>query len=207
MGTDDSFPDDVNTLKAMLRAERAARLAAEAEAQARTLLIEKLKLMIKKLRHEQFGQSSEPGALLDQLELQLADLEDAMPHRPIRPSFLMSMWMSSPGRIPRNPDGPRPLMSIIEPESDFGGREHRIGVGLQFREGTDSDDVNPYREAPSDRLGYVVGDVKNRKRKMIAQLFDEGENLSLRPPIQRRKWLIHQQDFRLGEQGTANAER
>jgi hypothetical protein len=54
MGPDDSLPDDVVTLKAMLRTERAARLAAEAEAQARTLLIEKLKLTIKKLRHEQF---------------------------------------------------------------------------------------------------------------------------------------------------------
>jgi len=76
MGADDSLPDDVITLKAMLRAERAARVAAEAEAQARMLLIEKLKLTIKKLRHEQFGQSSERGALLDQLELQLADLEE-----------------------------------------------------------------------------------------------------------------------------------
>src|SRR5690348_6295640 len=76
MGVDDSLPDDVTTLQAMLRAERAARLAAEAEAQAGTLLIEKLKLTIKKLRHEQFGQSSERGALLDQLELQLADLEE-----------------------------------------------------------------------------------------------------------------------------------
>lgn len=76
MGADDSLPDDVTTLKAMLHAERAARLAAEAEAKARTLLIEKLKLTIKKLRHEQFGQSSERGALLDQLELQLADLEE-----------------------------------------------------------------------------------------------------------------------------------
>jgi transposase len=74
MGADDSLP--VTTLKAMLRAERTARLAAEAEAKARTLLIEKLKLTIKKLRHEQFGQSSERGALLDQLELQLADLEE-----------------------------------------------------------------------------------------------------------------------------------
>ena len=76
MNADDSLPDDVTTLKAMLRAERAARLAAEAEAQARTLLIEKLKFTITKLRHEQFGQSSERGALLDQLELQLADLEE-----------------------------------------------------------------------------------------------------------------------------------
>ncbi|MFK4529197.1 transposase [Bradyrhizobium japonicum] len=39
MGADDSLPDDVTTLQAMLRAERAARLAAEAEAQAGTLLI------------------------------------------------------------------------------------------------------------------------------------------------------------------------
>ena len=71
-----SLPDDVTTLQAMLRAERAARLAAEAETQANTLLIEKLKLMIRKLRHEQFGQSSARSALLDQLELQLADLEE-----------------------------------------------------------------------------------------------------------------------------------
>ena len=76
MGADDSLPDDVTTLQTMLRAERAARLAAEAEAQAGTLLIEKLKLTIKKLRHEQFGQSSERGVLLEQLELQLADLEE-----------------------------------------------------------------------------------------------------------------------------------
>lgn len=76
MGADDSLPDDVITLQTMLRAERAARLAAEAEAKAGTLLIEKLKLTINKLRHEQFGQSSEHGVLLDQLELQLADLEE-----------------------------------------------------------------------------------------------------------------------------------
>ena len=76
MGVDDSLPDDMTTLKAMLRAERTARLAAEADAQAQTLLIEKLKLTIRKLRHEQFGQSSERGALLDQLELQLTDLEE-----------------------------------------------------------------------------------------------------------------------------------
>src|SRR4029453_9277868 len=76
MGADDSLPDDITTLKAMLRAERAARLAAEAEAQARILLIEKLKLTIKKLRHEQFGQSSARGGLLDQLELQLPALEE-----------------------------------------------------------------------------------------------------------------------------------
>ena len=36
----------------------------------------KSKYTIRKLRHERFGQSSERGALLEQLELQLADLEE-----------------------------------------------------------------------------------------------------------------------------------
>jgi len=76
MSTADSLPDDIETLKLMLVAERAARMAAEGEAQHRALLIEKLKYTIRKLRHERFGQSSERGTLLDQLEFQLADLEE-----------------------------------------------------------------------------------------------------------------------------------
>jgi transposase len=49
---------------------------AEAEAHALALLIEKMKYTIAKLKHEQYGQSSERGALLEQLELKLADLEE-----------------------------------------------------------------------------------------------------------------------------------
>jgi transposase len=60
----------------MLNAERGAGLAAESEAQYRALLIEKLTYTIKKLRHERFGQSAERSALLEQFELQLADLEE-----------------------------------------------------------------------------------------------------------------------------------
>ena len=61
----------------MLLAERAARTAMQAEAQARGLEIEKLKFAIARLRHERFGTSSERAArLIDQLELQLADLEE-----------------------------------------------------------------------------------------------------------------------------------
>jgi transposase len=70
------LPDDVETLKALLLAERAARMSAEAEARTRALEIEKLKFLIAKLRHERYGQSAERGALLEQLELQLADLEE-----------------------------------------------------------------------------------------------------------------------------------
>ena len=83
MSAADSFPDDIAALKAMLVAERAARIeaeakarSAEAKAHARALEIAKLKFAIAKLRHQRFGQSAERGALLEQLELQLADLEE-----------------------------------------------------------------------------------------------------------------------------------
>src|SRR5260370_39486972 len=72
----DSLPKDVATLQAMLLTERAAWLAAESEAKLRALQIEKLKYTIAKLRHEQYGQSSERGAILEQLELQLSELQE-----------------------------------------------------------------------------------------------------------------------------------
>jgi transposase len=83
MSANDSLPDDVETLKAMLVAAQAACLEAqakarnaEAEARARALLIEQMRFTIAKLRHERFGQSSERGAVLEQLELRLSDLEE-----------------------------------------------------------------------------------------------------------------------------------
>jgi transposase len=79
----DSLPDDVATLKAMVIAARSARLEAEAKARsaaaelrARELLIEQMKFTIAKLKHERFGQSSERHAVLEQLELSLADMEE-----------------------------------------------------------------------------------------------------------------------------------
>ena len=67
------LPDDVETLKAMLLAERQAH---RAKVRDQALLIEKLEHQIAKLRHERFGQSSERRALLDQLELQLFELKE-----------------------------------------------------------------------------------------------------------------------------------
>ena len=82
MSIDDSLPTDLASAHALIIAQRQALSAAEmratvveSEAQYRALLIEKLKFTIRKLRHERFGQASERGALLDQFELQLADLE------------------------------------------------------------------------------------------------------------------------------------
>jgi transposase len=83
MSPADSLPTDLAGAHAMILAQRAALLEAqakarnaEAEVRARELLIEQMKFTIAKLRHEQFGQSSERSAVLEQLELQLADLEE-----------------------------------------------------------------------------------------------------------------------------------
>jgi len=83
MSTGDSLPTDLASAHAMILAQRTALLEAqakarnaEAEVRARELLIEQMKFTIAKLRHEQFGQSSERSAVLEQLELQLADMEE-----------------------------------------------------------------------------------------------------------------------------------
>jgi len=83
MSPADSLPNDVATLKAMVIAAQAACLEAEAKARnaeaevrARELLIEQMKYTIAKLKHDRFGQSSERRAVLEQLELSLADMEE-----------------------------------------------------------------------------------------------------------------------------------
>ena len=70
------IPDDVAALRAALVAEQSVRREAEEWASGAEAMVAHLKLMIAKLRHEQFGASSERGRkLLDQLELQLEELE------------------------------------------------------------------------------------------------------------------------------------
>ncbi|HXF52863.1 MAG TPA: IS66 family transposase [Hyphomicrobiaceae bacterium] len=76
--------DHIAELERKLKAEQAARIASEeraaiAESRASGLEaeVETLKLTIAKLRRDKFGASSERGArLIDQLELQLAELEE-----------------------------------------------------------------------------------------------------------------------------------
>jgi hypothetical protein len=66
--------DDIAALKAALAAERTARQEAEARASGAEAMVAHLKLLIAKLRREQYGQSAERGRkLLDQLELQLEE--------------------------------------------------------------------------------------------------------------------------------------
>ena len=87
MSTDrEPLPSDLAAAHAMILAERAARLEAEARARnaeaevsGARLEIERLRLLLARMRRERFGQSSERGArLIEQLELQLAELEEGV---------------------------------------------------------------------------------------------------------------------------------
>ena len=81
-----SLPEDLAGAHAMILAERAARLEAEARARdaeaevsGARLEIERLRLLLARMRRERFGQSSERGAkLVEQLELRLAELEEGV---------------------------------------------------------------------------------------------------------------------------------
>ena len=81
-----SLPGDLAAAHAMILAERAARLEAEArvgsiqaEMSGARLEIERLRLLLAKARRERYGQSAERGArLVEQLELQLAELEETV---------------------------------------------------------------------------------------------------------------------------------
>ena len=68
--------DDLDTLRAELAAEQLARREAEARASGAEAMVAHLKLMIAKLRHDQYGASSERSRkLVDQMELELEELE------------------------------------------------------------------------------------------------------------------------------------
>src|ERR1700710_1438863 len=74
--TPESLPSDLAAAHAMILAERAARLTAEADRSSGAALIAHLKLQIEKLRRELYGTRSERTArLIDQMELELEELE------------------------------------------------------------------------------------------------------------------------------------
>jgi len=74
----DSLPTDLAAAHAMILAQREMLAEARSEAKVWALEIERLKLLLAKARQEKFGQSSERGKhLIEQLELAIADLEEA----------------------------------------------------------------------------------------------------------------------------------
>src|SRR5690242_8788496 len=72
----DSLPDDVETLRAALVAERAVRREFEVRASGAEAMVAHLKLLIAKMKRDRFGASAERSRkLLDQLEMELEELE------------------------------------------------------------------------------------------------------------------------------------
>ena len=70
------LPTDLAEAHALILRQREELAAAEVRASGAEVMIAHLKLIIAKLRREQYGQSSERGRqVLDQLELQLEELE------------------------------------------------------------------------------------------------------------------------------------
>jgi len=121
MSTGDSLPTDLASAYAMILAQRAALLEAQTEAQHRALLIEKLKFN-RQVAARGFGQSSERGAILDQLELQLADLEEnaAEARTCSRPST--SMPTRPPSQCwPRGKTRTGRLWTYVRDDRPFGG--------------------------------------------------------------------------------------
>ena len=90
------LPDDTATLKAMLIATTKRADDAETRASDLGAEIENLKLTIAKLQHGKFGASSERAArLLDQLELQLAELEEQVAQNAAADEIAASLPASS----------------------------------------------------------------------------------------------------------------
>ena len=130
-------PDDIDTLKTALLAERAARQQAEARASGAKAMVAYLKLLIAKMKRQQFGQSAERGRkLLDQLELQLEELEAsavddelAAATAVLEPTTVRRVSRRRPVRAPLPAHLPRERMVVPAPPCCpcCGGRLVKLG--------------------------------------------------------------------------------
>ena len=121
----------------MILAQREALALSQSEIKVGQLEIERLKLMLAKLRREQFGQSSERGKqLIEQLELAIEDLEETQAVEEAKVEAIAPE--ATKGKHARTPRGPRklpdnlPVERIVEPPpcacGKCGGlRLHKLG--------------------------------------------------------------------------------
>lgn len=135
MTTSESLPADLAAAHAMILAERAARIQAEAvaasakaeaaDAKAAEALISYLKLEIEKLRRQIYGSRSERKArLLEQMELELEELEAAATEdelaaerAAVKAQTVQSFQRKRPSRKPFPDHLPRERVVIPAPES------------------------------------------------------------------------------------------
>jgi transposase len=123
MSDDDSLPDDIEALKALLRAREVDLARARAEASSAEALIAHLRLAIEKMRRELYGQRSERKArLLDQMELELEELEaaaaeDALVAETAAPTGVGAIRRRRPSRKPLPAHLPRERVIVPGPAS------------------------------------------------------------------------------------------
>ena len=131
----ENLPDEIAVLKAALAAERTARQEAEARASSAEALVAHYKLLIAKLKREQYGQSSERGRkLLDQIELQLEEVaasaaEDEVAAAPAMGTMVGSFTRRKPARAPFPAHLPRERVVIPGPTACpcCGGKLAKLG--------------------------------------------------------------------------------
>ena len=127
--------ETIEALTAALAAEREARPQAETRASGAEAMVAHYKLLIAKLRREQYGQSSERGRkLLDQLELQLEEAaasaaEDEAAAAPIDRAAVLPFTRKKPVRAPFPAYLPRERVVIPGPTACpcCGGRLAKLG--------------------------------------------------------------------------------
>ncbi len=139
------YPDDISALKAMLIAETKARITAETRVNDRDAEIETLKLTIAKMRRDKFGASSERGAkLLDQLELQLAELEASVAPDPIAAELRLP---SVDGESTKQKPARRPLPGHLP-------RERIVHAGSCICDGCGGNRLRKLSEDVTETLEY-----------------------------------------------------
>lgn len=121
----------------MILAQREQLILAKSEVTVGRLEIERLKLMLAKARREQFGQSSERGKLVEQLELAIEDLEETQAEQDTKAEIAAPE--AAKEKLARNPRPPRrplpdnlPVERIVEPAPCACGkcgsaRLHKLG--------------------------------------------------------------------------------
>lgn len=136
-------PVDIATLKALLaasqdRAQNAEHRAEKAEARALDLdgLVAHLKLMIAKMRHDTHGASSERGAkLIDQMELQLADLVETVTEGKVAAAIASPVPAPEPTQKPARRPLPAhlPRERVVHPTASVcgcGGHLRKLGEDI-----------------------------------------------------------------------------
>ena len=131
----ENLPGDIAALTAALAAEREARQQAEARASSAEALVAHYKLVIAKLKREQYGQSSERGRkLLDQLELQLEEAaasaaEDEAAAAPAAGTAVSAFTRRKPVRAPFPAHLPRERVVVPAPKACpcCGGKLAKLG--------------------------------------------------------------------------------